>query len=256
MIEREYEDLMQEVLEGDATPAQIERLEGWLSRSEAGRARWKELEGMFQVLRRVPDVEPPGDLKEGVLRALRTRPGSERAGAARPWNRGSHFRPAFIFAAGLAAGVIGYGAVSRLPSWPPGDASVMGTMMPSRTTPPAAEAVRRSWSAGQSLVEAISWQTSDSRLAVFQVREGEARIEIAYDPTQLSLVGIGQTHARTSLVQAEPGKLVVSGNNRSEFTVEWRRIAADSAAPRITIQSGTASAQGELPAGGPPPTGR
>ncbi len=39
MIEREYEDLMQEVLDGNATPEQIERLEAWLSRSEAGRAR-------------------------------------------------------------------------------------------------------------------------------------------------------------------------------------------------------------------------
>jgi hypothetical protein len=165
-------------------------------------------------------------------------------------------RPAFIFAAGLAAGVISFAAVSRLPSWPPGDTSVIGTMMPSRTAPPAADAVRRSWSAGQSQVEAISWQTPESRLAVFQVREGDARIEIAYDPTQLSLVGIGQTHARTSVLQAEPGKLVVSGNNRGEFTVEWRRIAADSATPRITIQSGAASAQGELPAGGPPPSGK
>jgi hypothetical protein len=255
MIERELEDLMHEVLEGDATPQQIERLEAMLSSSEAGRARWKELESLFQTLRRVPEVSPPADLKDGVMRALRTSSASA-ASPARSWSSGPRFRPAFIFAAGLAAGAIGYGALNRLPTWPPGDTSVIGTMMPPRTTPPAAEGVRRSWAAGQSQVEAISWQTADTRLAVFQLRQGEARIEIEYDPAQLSLVGIEQTRARASLIQAEPGRLVVSGGDRGEFSVEWRRIAADPRSPRITIQSGGASAQGDLPAGGASPAGR
>lgn len=257
MIEREYEDLIQEVLEGDATPEQIKRLEAWLAGSEAGRARRRELEGVFQALRGVPEVDPPADLKDGVLRALRARPASGRAqGFARSWTPGPRFRPAFIFAAGLAAGAVGYGAVTRLPAWPPGDSSVIGTMMPSRTSPPAAEGVRRGWSVGPSRVEAISWLTPDSRLAVFQVREGEARIEIEYDPARLSVVGVGQTHAEASLIEAAPGKLVVSGGSRSEFTVEWRQLAADSPAPRVTVQSGGATAQGDLPAGTAPPARR
>ena len=257
MIEREYEDLIQEVLEGDATPQQIERLETWLAGSEAGRARRRELEGVFRALCGVSEVDPPPDLKNDILRALRARPAPGRAkGLARSWVPGSRFRPAFIFAAGLAAGAVGYGAVTRLPAWPPGDSSVMGTMMPTRTPPSAAEGIRRGWSVGPSRVEAISWLTPDSRLAVFQVREGEARIEIEYDPARLSVVGVAQTHAEASLIAAGPGRLVVSGGSRSEFTVEWRQLAADSPAPRVTVQSGGATARGDLPPAAAFPAGR
>ena len=259
MIEREYEDLIQEVLDGDATPAQIERLEMWLASSAEGRARRKELEGMFQALRKVPSIEPPTELKDDVLRALRTRPARGPATrSAWSWSPASRLRPAFVFAAGLAAGAIGYGAMTQLPSWPPGDFSVTGTMMPSKASQPGADAVRRAWSAGPSQVEAISWRTADSRVAAFQVRKGEARIEIEYDPAQLVLVGIDQMGAGASLIHAGPGKLVVSGENRGEFTVggeftvEWRQLGSDSPSPRVTVLSGAASAQSDLPAGGTP----
>ncbi len=255
MIEREYEELIQDVLDGPSTPEQMARLEAYLAGSEAGRTRRRELELVFGALRRVEMVEAPADLRQQVLVALRARavpaPGRSPARAGiRRWLAGPHIRLAYVFAAGLAAGSIGFGALSGVLTWPPGEPAVTGTMMAPRPTTPAAGAARRVWVAGMTRVEAVSWRVANSRLAAFQIRgAGEAQIELEFDARSLSPVGVRQTHPGGSRVQLEPGRVAVLGQDRGEYTIEF--LDSEEAGPpiRVTIRSGGTTAQGDLPAG-------
>ena len=247
MIDRRYEQLMQDVLDGEAGPEQIRELEAWLAGSPDGRARFEELQGLFQTLSQVTDAASPEGLKDDVLRALRSRapaaaPVPSRSRVPRP-----AFRPAFVFAAGLAAGIIGYAAFTRLPAWPPGDNSAVGTMMPQPDSPPGSAMARRSWTAGEARVEAISWRRGGAPVVSFKVR-GDAQLELQYPPGQLELRAIGQSHARASQVRSEPGRVIISATDRSEFELEW---APDATPPplQVTVRAGQSAVRGDLPIG-------
>lgn len=259
MIEREYEQLIQDVLDGVATPEQVARLERWLPTSDTGRARRRELEGVFQVLRGVPQVEAPADLREQVLKSLHARAGRARAAPRglleRLWS--PRLRPAVVLAAGLAVVVIGYGALTgvlrRSGGWPP----VAGSMMPSPAPTPGAGALRRSWSAGGSRVEAIAWQAGASRLAVFQVRSGEATLELDFDPQRLSPLEVIQPDGGTAQMSISPGRVVIARARRGEYRLELLELDPGDAPIRVTIRSGGSTTRGELPTStATPPGGR
>ena len=247
MIDRKYEQLMQDVLDGQATPEQIRELEGWLAGSTEGRARFEELQSLFQTLAQMTDAATPEGLKDDVLRAIRSRTPVVAPAHSRPHAHRPVFRPAFVFAAGLAAGVIGYAAFTRLPAWPPGDTSAVGTMMPQPDSPPGAAAARRSWTAGEARVEALSWRRGGIPIVSIKVR-GDARVELQYPAGELELRAIGQNHAQASQVRSEPGRVIISATDRSEFELEW----APGATPpplQVTVRAGQSAARGDLPVG-------
>ena len=248
MNERDYESLIQEVLDGTATPQEVEKLEAWLAHNELGRTRRRELESVFQALGRVRPAEAPAELKQAVLSTLEARAagGTVRGGA-----RGSHgwFGPrtrlAYVFAAGLAAGAVSVGALTGVlpPVGPEGETS--GTMMPS--TAPAAEALRRSWKAGDARIEAITWRAGKARLVSVQIRgEGAAEVELTFDSSELTAGSVRQAGA-SAAVEVEPGTVKVRGENRGEYTIEFPEAGA-SAPIQIAVRSGGATTLGELPA--------
>jgi hypothetical protein len=67
MMNHELQTLIQDVLDGTATPEQRQRLETTLANDETARARYRELESVFTSLRSVGPSEAPAGLRDSVL---------------------------------------------------------------------------------------------------------------------------------------------------------------------------------------------
>jgi len=246
MIERRREQLMQDVLDRQASPEQIRELQAWLASNHEGRARFEELEGLFKTLGQVSEVPAPEGLKDHVIEVLRRSHAPARA-VARPRPARAALRPAFLFVAGMAAGVIGYSGLTRLPEWPPGDDRAAGTLMPQPDSPAGAETNRRSWTVGEARVEALAWHR-DGALVVTLETQGRAEVVLEYPPGALKFRSIGQGGAPGSQFRSEPGRLTIAAADRSSFEIVWEP-AAPPPTLTLTVRAGNEHVRGNLPLG-------
>jgi hypothetical protein len=257
MIEREYEALIQDLLDGQATPRDVERLEAWLASSDAGRTRRRELEGVFQILERVRSVEAPPDLRDRVLESLQTRaearlsPGERGGARIRPPRTlfGYRVKLAYVLAAGIAAGAVGLGALTGVlrTTGPGRDPSISGSMMPA--VPPASGAVRLALSAGEARMEAVTWRVGKARLVAVVLRGGEpAGIELQFDPGSLSVGAVRQGRYPLPLA-SEAGKLVFQTQIGGDYMLEFTEHEPE-AAIQVILRVGHLSTAGVLAAPG------
>lgn len=241
MVERELDGLIQDVLDGVATPAEAARLEMRLQQDAAARERYAELTLVFGAMSRSRRFEAPPELKSRIVRALA--PGAPGLKVVPAVESRRRFRLAYIFAAGLAAGVIATGALTGFWKTPgPGAPAVLGTMAPSEAVGTAR------WQAGSAQVESRIWRSAGSRFASFRVDKGDAGIELAFDPTALSCVAFRPAPGAQGAT-LEPGRVVFLGMERTETLVELRELPGKSNAPlRVTIRAGGETTSGQLPA--------
>ena len=249
-IDPKHERLIQDVLDGTASPAEVEELNGWLNGNELGRTRMRELEGIFSTLGRVPAAEAPAGLKEGVLNVLQSRATAGEARRSRPHSRsilGFRARLGFVFAAGLAAGAVIVGIFTgAIPPVAPGSSGVSGTMMP----PPSAGRVQVcALGVATTQLQAMSWRTSDGRRVSLIIRSvqgsGPAEIELSFDASRLSVRSFDQD-LKTGAVESRPGRILVRGQG-GEFSFDF--VGVDASAPiHIQLRSGGESTAADLPA--------
>jgi AcrR family transcriptional regulator len=246
MIDREFERRIQDVLDGLATPAEAEQLKAWLARSEEGRTRLRELEGLFATLDRVPFAEMPNGLATEIEQAIRARAALQPQGRTQPARMpANRMRLAMVFAAGIAAGVIGWGALTGILN--PGSLGherVVGTMMPQ--SPPRAGTVQRTWSSGGTRYEAVVWRVGKSRWLRLSVHgRSPSEVELRFDPTALSPAAVRQSDPPASVV-LEPGRILIRVTRRGEFTLEFGEQSA-SGAIEVIARAGNGSVSGQLP---------
>jgi hypothetical protein len=116
--DRELERLMNDQLDGVATPEDSERLSQALESREEARLQYRKLGGVFAALSRLEMEEPPASLKQGVLRAIRASeaPSPVRGGWIRSipalFRSPSGLRYGYSFAAGAALGVLAFALLS------------------------------------------------------------------------------------------------------------------------------------------------
>lgn len=129
MISERHEQLIHEVLEGDASPAQRTELERLVAGDPEIRSRHEELSSVFRLLGEAHDPEVPQELHADIMRTIAAEP-SHAAREHRPaWN----LLPLFgAFAAGAVAAVLIFvPALRERTSDLLGDrAPVSGTMAP------------------------------------------------------------------------------------------------------------------------------
>ena len=133
MIAEHQDRLIQDVLEGEATPAQATELKRLLESSAEVRARYEELGEVFRVLSEAPAVDPPAGLHDAVMNAIAAEPRHSAIPvlARRPRTRG--LIPVLsAFVAGAVAATLIVVAVVRGPdaNRPVGGAPESGTMAP------------------------------------------------------------------------------------------------------------------------------
>ena len=134
MNRSEIDALIQEALDGEASPEKLERLRAVLASDPAARARHQELGAVFGLLGpRGPLVDPPADLRPRVLSALPARAASTPTRERSPL-RGGLFGGRMRLAIPLAAAA-GAALVVAYFTWPVarlGDPDgVRGAMTPS-----------------------------------------------------------------------------------------------------------------------------
>jgi len=213
-------------------------------RYEQGRMR--ELEGLFATLHRVPFVEMPQGLTNDVQQAIRARAAS-RENVRKPvalTGPRLKMRLAMVFAAGIAAGVIGWGALTGiLNPEGPGRERLVGTMMPSG--PPRAGTVSRSWSSGSLRVESVVWRSGSSRWLRLRVEGPPADVELRFDPEALSPATVRQSEPSARVV-INPGRIQIQAQPPGDFTLEFGERTR-SEAIQVTARAGKQMVADRLP---------
>lgn len=74
MISERHEQLIHDVLAGDASPAQRAELEQFVAADPEIRARYGAVSGVFRLLSAAHEPGVPGDLHGGIMRAIAAEP--------------------------------------------------------------------------------------------------------------------------------------------------------------------------------------
>jgi hypothetical protein len=126
MIDERWDGLIQEEMDGVATPTDRALLYDRLARDPDVRAAYEEMQRLAGAIRNVPREEPPASLKIGVMNAIGHDP-SHTAVPAHASRRGlwAGFRDAFVarpvwgggfvFATGIAVGLLLFALVGHSP---------------------------------------------------------------------------------------------------------------------------------------------
>jgi hypothetical protein len=155
-------------------------------------------------------------------------------------------RLAMVFALGLAAGVIGWGALTGiLNPGTPGRERVVGSMMPG--TPPQGRTIERSWKAGETRLRAIEWRSGSSRwLRLLVQSPSGSEIEMRFDPAGLAPVALRQSD-QASRVALGPGRVLIRAASSGEFTFELGERSG-SEAIQVFVRAAGRTVTDEIPA--------
>lgn len=252
MIDARWDRLMQDELDGLNTPQQSARIQELLRENAAARARWSELQFLFQVLERVGSEEPPPDLASAMLASLPERPRPARSGWVDAWRsltgRSAALRVAYPLAAGIAIGAVGYALYrGAFPGGSPStDMPISGVMQP--LPPGSGERVDSAvLTAGAASISAVL-RRSGNDLWLEAVPGGGAPSELTvrFDPARLSLQGVERGSHGSARFDVGSGSLTLGLAGSDACRVHWR-AAPDAVAPlEIRIEAGGESRMATL----------
>jgi hypothetical protein len=245
MIEDTWERLMQDELEGVASPGDSVRLHAWLAGDAAGRARFTELRSLFEALGRVALAEAPAGIRDHVEREIsagsRLRP--RRAGwfadLESAFRRHTALRYAYPLAAGGIAGILAFSLLStgsgprdltRLP--------VTGTMSPAspdgRFLP-----VERLDVNGATLTLETRQDDSGVDLRIAGHSSRPVKIVVAYDHVLIHSNGFVRKGPEARQVVLLPGQIQLEGMGSLDYSLHFDLEPGHSVAPvRVSLLAG------------------
>lgn len=256
--DQEVERLMNEQLDGIATPEEADRLSRALEARPEFRAEYRKLGGVFAALSRTGMEDPPASLKQDVLRAIRA--GQLRVPARESWLdsvaavvRGRFaFRHAFSFASGAALGALAFALASGSISRPGSDPRLLsGTMAPL----PAAGSYQHISSRGFILRDghvAAEVLSGKAGLMVRIAADAPAGSEVilSFDPADWAPQGIRQQSAGNEVMLGMARLSVrMQRAGQSQYLLYLTRKGPAGSPLRISVHSPDGFVQGELEAG-------
>jgi len=246
--------IMNEKLDGIASPEDSERLRLALETSGEARDAYRKLGGVFQALEQVPMVEPPPDLKVNVVRAIR---GLQSVPVRSGWlesfraafRKRPAFRLAYTFAAGAACGVIALvllrGDFSG--STRPSSSVTSGAMMPpdaGRMTPVDRRELH--WASGT--VTARTLESAGGLVAQIECAAPVGtQIVLDYGPS-FSAAGLRQEKGAANDVSIVPGRLSIRvlGAGESGYLLYLTPQAGAASSVRIDVRTAGGALGGAL----------
>jgi len=252
---KRIDELMHDELDGVATPEESSVLREHLARDPEAKAKFENLRQLSAMLNRVEMVDPPSDLKAGILRAIRARDASGPArvgwlgGLAAAFGGRPLFRFAYPFAAGIAAGIIGFALITgNFASKPPHDADrFSGTMAPLLKSDANSMIDSQTFDfAGGSV--AMETRLTDAGLALLVEARSQKEIglRLEFDPAVYSLVGMTQGPGVQSRAMIGGGRVVLSHSGEGNYVIGFVR-RGDAASPlRVAIYAPDGLREGEL----------
>jgi hypothetical protein len=249
--DRELRQLMNNQLDGIATPEESDRLNRVLESREDLRLEYRKLGGVFAVLSRVDLEDPPPDLKQNVMREIRRREAVPSRAGWLAWVRAAFgARSAYSFAAGAALGVLAFALLTgNLTTRPGADVgSFTGTM--ARPSGPASyhRIASRDFTlrTGGVSVEVLSG--SDGYLArIASTAPPGTDLVLSFDPAVWSVEGMRQREAGNEVMLGF-GRLSVRIQQfgESQYLLYMARKGPAGSPLRIAIHSPDESVNGEL----------
>jgi anti-sigma factor RsiW len=256
--DRELERLMNDQLDGVATPEESERLSRALESRDEARLQYRKLGAVFAGLSRLEMEEPPASLKQGVLRAIQASKAFQaresRLQSIRTFLRGrTGFRQAYSFAAGAALGVLAFAVLTgNLMSRPGADSMLLtGTMAPL-----VPGGVYRAIGShvfvlhdGHVLAEALSGKEGLVARLTTEAPLGSS-VVVTFDPADWSAAAMRQDPAGNE-VMLGTGRVSIRmlRLGQSQYLLYLARKGPAGSPLRISIDSPDGSVQGELATG-------
>jgi len=261
MNDREMERLINDQLDGVASPEDSERLSKALESREDVRAEYRKLGGVFAALNCVEMEEPPVEIKQNVMRAVRSQaePAPEREGwlesITAAFRRRPAFRYAYSFAAGTALGVLAFalfsGNLMTRPGWDP--RAFTGTMAPSPDAVSYQRIASRDFPlrGGRVLVETLSGKDGVMARVTAEAPKG-TEVVLSFDPDAWSAEALRQNPAGNEVMLGS-GRLSVRMQQlgESQYLLYLARRGPAGSPLRIAIHSPDGLVHGELETGAP-----
>jgi hypothetical protein len=260
MNEKELWRLMNDQLDGVATPEDSEALKQHLARSPEARVRFRELGEVFASLNRVEMVDPPSDLTQNVVRSIR-RDGARapaRAGWLETIVEAFRVRPAlrfaYPFAAGAGIAIVAFALLTGNGGKPSADNPFAGTMLPTSSLSAFQRVDGREYRLpdGRVLVETLT--SKDGLVARVEAQGTKgSEIRVSFDPASLTAVALRQRYSGTNDVSIAHGVFQIKINERgqNQYLLYLTRTRPGGAPLRVTVESGAEIYQGELQLGTP-----
>jgi hypothetical protein len=226
-------ELLNAELDGELDAAGRTELEQLLSGSPEARARRDELRRVVDALSHLKPVEPPSDLRESVLSALR--PG----GAKVVPFRGTRVQPRWVPYAGALAAGVALGAISlSLYNAPRSEfdaASLAGTMADPEHRSPG-QLLDRVDLRANGLRGSASLHEADGLWVVEFDLQSDAPVEViaTYDGTLVRLQGFVRPAPTSEAVLAGPGRLSFVNEGAQHAAIYLR--PADVAAGQVRLE--------------------
>jgi hypothetical protein len=262
MNDKELRRLMNDQLDGVATPEDSETLKRHLAESPEARARFRELGEVFASLNRVEMVDPPSDLAQNVVRAIR-RPAASapaRTGWLAMLAGAFQTRPAlqyaYPFVAGAGIAIVAFALITGNARMSPSKADnpFAGTMLPTSSLSGFQKVDSREYRLreGRVLVETL---TSSQGLVARVEAHGPVGTEIgvSYDPASLTAVALRQRHSGRNDISIAQGLFQIRINERNEnqYLLYLARTRPGGSPLRVIVRSAAEVYQGELQLGTP-----
>jgi anti-sigma factor RsiW len=240
MIDREHEQLLHDVVGGQASPADVTRLETWLETNAEGLQRRKEIETLFAALAAVPRVPPPAELRDDVLAAIRA---GSRAAAAPARRR----VPRAWFLVPVGAAVLAVALASPLwrQSLRPESLQDVSGALAARPAPRPARAALAF--AGTRV--AMSATTSGAGTLVSFDATSTTPLTIELEADAATVLGISVDGLSPDAIRPDAAhgrlELVLDGSTR--FSLGFRPALRREESVKVVVRAGERRAEGVLP---------
>lgn len=246
MITDTHEQLIHDVIAGEASPARTAELERLIASDPDARARYDEVRELFRVLADAPVPQPPADLHAGIMRLIAAEP--RQAIKTRP--RSNPFSLVATFLAGAAAASLVVVALLRGPGLglQGSGLATSGTMAPLEVSKGAATS-RASLATGVGRVECSSLRMGNEvRLDIHSPAAIPAGLEVSFASEDLTLTGMQWSHDPTGPVTATSGRVTLVGLAAGDVTLTFRAHGAGD----TPIYVNTGNSEGVQLHAGPP----
>jgi hypothetical protein len=254
MTDNELIQLIEDVLDGAATPEQEARLQARLADDPAARRRYLERVALFEALGTKSEwVEPPADLAAGVLGEIRKgpNPAPGASGAFMSWRDAFRRRPiltwsfAIASSAALIALAIAIG-IGPAPWSSRGSLPVTGTMAPPDAGGSWLQADRAVLTAGGAQATLTVFTQRGGLMVGVETRApSRAELELRYDPAAVSVARIEGPQG-AGQIRATSGILKLSLNGDESRWIHLAGADPPGCTLHVTLRFGGASRKGVL----------
>ena len=254
MNDHDLERVIDEVLDGVATPLESDWLKQRLERDPSARSRYEERRVLFRSLDAGELVAPPSDLLPAVMAEIRS--GAAQAPAASGWwsalRESLARRPAlglsYAIGAGAAMGALITVALIERSSIPPtAPLPVNGTMVSPATGPRWTVEDHVQLAAGPARGEVTLDRSGGILVAEIQSDSpSPSRWVLEFDPASLRAMALDRARGPEGALSGAPGRLEIETGTGSLTRVRFESTRPGDAELRVTLKSGSDSGTGVL----------